>query len=85
MDLAALTTNGVFSAASAAGAGIVSGELRRAERAGRCHRLVRGWYAVGPVGDPRTEHRLRTISLVRHLPGVCASHGRERSGSPSCG
>ncbi len=74
MDLGTLATDGVFSAASALAAGIVGGELRRAERAGLCHRLVRGWYAVGPAGDPRTEHRLRTMALVRHLPGVCPSH-----------
>lgn len=74
MDLSALATDGVFSAAAALRAAISGGELRRSERDGRCHRLVRGWYAVGPVGDARTEHRLRTTALVHHLPGVCASH-----------
>lgn len=74
MELEVLATDGVFTAASALAAGISGGELRRAERAGLCHRLVRGWYAVGTAGDPRNEHRLRTIALVRHLPGVCASH-----------
>jgi very-short-patch-repair endonuclease len=74
MNLDALATNGVFNATDAARVGITSGELRRLDRDGMCHRLVRGWYAVGPLGDPRSEHRLRTTALVRHLPGVCASH-----------
>lgn len=74
MDLSALSAEGVFSASSAARAGVLGGELRRLERAGDCHRLLRGWYAIGPVGDARAEHRLRTTALVRHLGSVCPSH-----------
>ena len=64
----------VFSAAMALRVGIDGSELRRRQRDGQCHRVIRGWYAVGPAGDARSEHRLRTTALVRHLPGVCPSH-----------
>lgn len=74
VDLGQLAHGGVFSAAEAQRAGIDASELRRLAAAGSCHRLVRGWYAVGTDGDPVSEHRLRATALVRHLPGVCASH-----------
>lgn len=74
MDLARLARDGVFSAAQAAAAGVGGSELRREARDGVCHRLIRGWYALGPVGDARSEHRLRTTALVRHLPGAGPSH-----------
>lgn len=69
-----LTRDGVFSAAQAVAAGVDASELRRLAGAGECHRLIRGWYALGPVGEPRLEHGLRVTALTQHLPGVCPSH-----------
>jgi len=44
-------------------------------RAGECHCLTRGWYAVRPPRDARDRHRLTTIALVRSFGGrVCPSH-----------
>ncbi len=74
MDLTRLTRDGVFSAAQAVSADIDASELRRRAADGECHRLLRGWYALGPVGEPRLEHCLRVTALTQHLPGVCASH-----------
>lgn len=75
MDLLSrLTRDGVFSAAHAVAAGIDASELRRLVADGQCHRLIRGWYALGPVGEPRMEHSLRVSALTQHLPGVCPSH-----------
>lgn len=67
LDLTRLTRDGVFSAAHAVAADIDPSELRRLVAAGQGHRLIRGWYALGPVGEPRLEHSLRVGALTQHL------------------
>ena len=84
MNLEALATDRVFSAAAALRVGICGGDLRRGERDGECHRLFRGWYAVGPVGEARAEHRLRTVALSPSSSGGLRRVITPYSCSPTC-
>ena len=76
MDLDALALDGVFSARHAASMGIGGTALRQLVKAGACHPLHRGWYAVRRPRDPQDHHRHRTGALLQEYAGqVVASHG----------
>jgi hypothetical protein len=76
MDLDALALGGVFSARHATAVGIGGTALRRLVRAGACHPLHRGWYAVRRPRDAQDHHRLRTAALLQEYAGqAVASHG----------
>jgi len=76
MDLHLLGADGVFSTADALRHGLDSHALDRLERAGRCTRLTRGWYAVcsGPAEalSPERRHTRTALALGRQFVGRAA-------------
>lgn len=76
MQLSAIATREVFSAAHARELGIGSSALRRFVQAGRAFPLHRGWYAVRPPRDEKDRHLLRTTALLQEYAGhALTSHG----------
>lgn len=88
MDIYQFASDGVISTPELGRLGLGPNEIRRALRAGRLRRLIRGWYAVWPPDLPvapwdgangrareQNQHRLLVRALVRQLDGrVVASH-----------